>query len=246
MRAYPGTANAAEHEKNAASPHDDILPARRFGARLVAILAGVGTPADTGAMVVRQEERRRSTCTGCRSARVGTSSGSTVACTRRWRRGCSAVPLVTSITPRSRSNSGGDVCHRADAGHGSERQEAGGRRRRRRRESLGRPVSNLPLRDPVWPGGHIPDVAEAVDSPRRLTTEEAGARRVLEAIRRVPTPVWGRDERNGRDVELQLSHSLDARAQRNGRRVDSASDRGTRAWLASWGRRRRPQSRRNW
>ena len=46
----------------------------------------------------------------------------------------------------------------------------------------------------VWPGGHIPDVAEAVDSPRRLTKEEAGARRVLEAIRRVPTPVWGRDE----------------------------------------------------
>ena len=46
----------------------------------------------------------------------------------------------------------------------------------------------------VWPGGHIPDVAEAVDSPRRLTDEEDRARRVLSVIRSVPTPVWGRDE----------------------------------------------------
>jgi hypothetical protein len=46
----------------------------------------------------------------------------------------------------------------------------------------------------VWLGGHIPDVVEAVDSPRRLTNEEDRGRRVLEAIRRVPTPVWGRDE----------------------------------------------------
>jgi hypothetical protein len=28
----------------------------------------------------------------------------------------------------------------------------------------------------IWPGGHIPDVAEAVDSPRRLSDEEARAR----------------------------------------------------------------------
>ena len=46
----------------------------------------------------------------------------------------------------------------------------------------------------LWPGGHIPDVAEAVDSPRRLSDEEACARRVLDAVPRVPTPVWGRDE----------------------------------------------------
>ena len=46
----------------------------------------------------------------------------------------------------------------------------------------------------VWLGGHIPDVVEAVDSPRRLTNEEDRGRRVLDAIRRVPTPVWGRDE----------------------------------------------------
>jgi hypothetical protein len=46
----------------------------------------------------------------------------------------------------------------------------------------------------VWRGGHIPDVAEAVDSPRRLTREEQLARRVLEVVPQVPTPVWGRDE----------------------------------------------------
>lgn len=46
----------------------------------------------------------------------------------------------------------------------------------------------------LWRGGHIPDVAEAVDSPRRLTNDEARARRVLDAVPQVPTPVWGRDE----------------------------------------------------
>jgi hypothetical protein len=46
----------------------------------------------------------------------------------------------------------------------------------------------------VWLGGHIPDVAEAVDSPRRLANDEACARRVLDVVANVPTPVWGRDE----------------------------------------------------
>jgi hypothetical protein len=46
----------------------------------------------------------------------------------------------------------------------------------------------------LWRGGHIPDVAEAVDSPRRLSDQEQLARRVLEVVPRVPTPVWGRDE----------------------------------------------------
>jgi hypothetical protein len=46
----------------------------------------------------------------------------------------------------------------------------------------------------LWFGGYIPDVAEAVDSPRRLTTDEDRARRVLDLIGQVPTPVWGRDE----------------------------------------------------
>ena len=46
----------------------------------------------------------------------------------------------------------------------------------------------------VWHGGHIPDVAEAVDSPRRLSDQEQLARHLLEVVARVPTPVWGRDE----------------------------------------------------
>ena len=46
----------------------------------------------------------------------------------------------------------------------------------------------------LWRGGHIPDVAEAVDSPRPLTNDEPRARRVLDVVRQVPTPVWGRDE----------------------------------------------------
>jgi hypothetical protein len=46
----------------------------------------------------------------------------------------------------------------------------------------------------LWRGGHIPDVAEAVDGPRRLTNDEDDAHRVLDAVAEVPTPVWGRDE----------------------------------------------------
>jgi hypothetical protein len=45
-----------------------------------------------------------------------------------------------------------------------------------------------------WHGGELPDIAYAVDSPRRLSTDEDRARRVLEQVAQVPTPVWGRDE----------------------------------------------------
>jgi hypothetical protein len=45
-----------------------------------------------------------------------------------------------------------------------------------------------------WRDGSIPDVAEAVDSPRRLSDDPGAARRMLELVPRVPTPVWGRDE----------------------------------------------------
>jgi hypothetical protein len=38
-----------------------------------------------------------------------------------------------------------------------------------------------------WRGGTIPDVAEAVDSPRRLTEDADCARRVLELVPSVPT-----------------------------------------------------------
>jgi hypothetical protein len=45
-----------------------------------------------------------------------------------------------------------------------------------------------------WHDGRIPDVAEAVDSPQRLTEDPVLARRVLDLVPDVPTPVWGRDE----------------------------------------------------
>jgi hypothetical protein len=87
----------------------------------------------------------------------------------------------------------------------------------------------------LWLGGNIPDVAEAVDSPQRLTTDEDRARRVLGVVAQVPTPVAslgpGRVGHR-RDVELQLGDRLGARAQRDRHRVGSASNRGPRTWLA--------------
>jgi hypothetical protein len=45
-----------------------------------------------------------------------------------------------------------------------------------------------------WRDGTIPDVAEAVDSPRPMTTDSSSARDLLEILPALPTPVWGRDE----------------------------------------------------
>jgi hypothetical protein len=45
-----------------------------------------------------------------------------------------------------------------------------------------------------WRDGVIPDVDEAVESPRRLTADPVVAERVLELVPAAPTPVWGRDE----------------------------------------------------
>ncbi len=45
-----------------------------------------------------------------------------------------------------------------------------------------------------WRDGVIPDVAEAVDSPRRLSDNADRVARVLAALPQLPTPVWGLDE----------------------------------------------------
>jgi hypothetical protein len=45
-----------------------------------------------------------------------------------------------------------------------------------------------------WREGLIPDVAEAVEGPQRLSDDIERARRLLELVPEVPTPVWGRDE----------------------------------------------------
>jgi hypothetical protein len=45
-----------------------------------------------------------------------------------------------------------------------------------------------------WRGGTIPDAAEAVDSPQRLTCDVDIARHLLDLVPRAPAAVWGRDE----------------------------------------------------
>ena len=45
-----------------------------------------------------------------------------------------------------------------------------------------------------WPGGRIPDLAQAVGGPVRVSDDPALARRLLEVLPGIPTPVWGRDE----------------------------------------------------
>ena len=51
-----------------------------------------------------------------------------------------------------------------------------------------------------WEGGVIPDVAEAVESPRRLTDDPAIVDGLLKLVPLVPTPVWGRDELRAGDM----------------------------------------------
>jgi hypothetical protein len=51
-----------------------------------------------------------------------------------------------------------------------------------------------------WRDGQIPDVDEAVESPRRLSNEETTAQRMLDLVPQVPTPVWGRDELKTNDM----------------------------------------------
>jgi hypothetical protein len=51
-----------------------------------------------------------------------------------------------------------------------------------------------------WRDGAIPDVTEAVESPRRLTDDPEIAARLLALVPSVPTRVWGRDELHVRDM----------------------------------------------
>jgi hypothetical protein len=45
-----------------------------------------------------------------------------------------------------------------------------------------------------WRNGIIPDIAEAVASPQRLSTDIVHAQRVLDLVPEFPTVTWGRDE----------------------------------------------------
>jgi hypothetical protein len=59
-----------------------------------------------------------------------------------------------------------------------------------------------------WRDGIIPDVDEAVESPRRLSADPELAQRVLDLVPEVPRPVWGRDELGA--GEMWNSNSLTA------------------------------------
>lgn len=45
-----------------------------------------------------------------------------------------------------------------------------------------------------WRGGSIPDIRAAIASPIRLADDLPTARRILDLLPSIPTPVWGRDE----------------------------------------------------
>jgi hypothetical protein len=45
-----------------------------------------------------------------------------------------------------------------------------------------------------WRDGRIPDVSAAVASPVRVSSDAGVARRILDVLPCIPTPVWGRDE----------------------------------------------------
>ena len=47
-----------------------------------------------------------------------------------------------------------------------------------------------------WRDGEIPDLGAAIDSPVRLSDRSQDARRIIDVLPSIPTPVWGRDEAN--------------------------------------------------
>lgn len=57
-----------------------------------------------------------------------------------------------------------------------------------------------------WRNGIIPDGNEAVASPQRVSDDPELARRLLDIVGFVPTPVWGRDEQ--RTGEMWNSNSV--------------------------------------
>jgi hypothetical protein len=94
-----------------------------------------------------------------------------------------------------------------------------------------------------WRDGVIPDVAEAVESPRRLSDDAGCARRLLELVPQVPTPRLGsRRTPHRRDVELELAHFMADRPQRPRRRFGRTSDWRTRAGLVGRHRRGTPRA----
>ncbi len=59
-----------------------------------------------------------------------------------------------------------------------------------------------------WREGVIPDASEAVDGPRRLSSDRSRATQVLDLVPAFPTRTWGRDEL--RTGDMWNSNSLTA------------------------------------
>jgi hypothetical protein len=59
-----------------------------------------------------------------------------------------------------------------------------------------------------WRDGTIPDLAAAVDSPRRVSNDPVTVRRILDLVPSFPTATWGRDEQQA--GEMWNSNSLTA------------------------------------
>jgi hypothetical protein len=51
-----------------------------------------------------------------------------------------------------------------------------------------------------WRNGRIPDIAEARDSPQRLSSDEAMAQHVLHLVPEFPSVTWGADEQRAGDM----------------------------------------------
>ena len=105
---------------------------------------------------------------------------------------------------------GGLACRRTVRDRAGAGRERGRRARRRRARVRSGPCAGrfrlFRYEIRRWRDGVIPDVAEAVESPQRLSDDAECARRLLELVPQVPTPVWGRDEL--RAGEMWNSNSL--------------------------------------
>ena len=85
-----------------------------------------------------------------------------------------------------------------------------------------------------WRDGVIPDLAEAVDSPRRLTDDPETARRLLELVPAVPRLVWGRDELGAGEMwnSNSVTSWLIARSGLDARSIPLPSDGRAPGWEA--------------
>ena len=137
----------------------------------------------------------RWTCSGFRSGREGTSCAGTAASTNGGRRDANIVQpadlyhcgLVLSLDNVTYAVEMGPVWNVSDADRGVLAEGPVGSR------WLGRfRAFRYEMR--CWPGGRIPDIAEAVDSPVRTTEDPARVAAVLDVLPEMPVLTWGRDE----------------------------------------------------